>query len=74
MTLQVRNGKMSMTDGPFMETKEVLGGFIWSKRETDETDRTPVASQHWRPRRFSPMRGYERSAPAGVRRTSDAAL
>jgi hypothetical protein len=26
--VRVRNGKMSATDGPFMETKEVLGGFI----------------------------------------------
>ena len=28
MTVRVRNGKMSTTDGPFMETKEALGGFI----------------------------------------------
>jgi hypothetical protein len=28
MTLQVRNGKMSATDGPFLETKEHLGGFV----------------------------------------------
>jgi hypothetical protein len=28
ITIQVRDGKMSATDGPFMETKEVLGGFI----------------------------------------------
>lgn len=28
VTLQVRDGKMSSTDGPFMETREVLGGFI----------------------------------------------
>ena len=27
MTVQVRDGKMSATDGPFMETKEILGGF-----------------------------------------------
>ena len=27
-TVRVRDGKMSATDGPFMETKEVLGGFI----------------------------------------------
>lgn len=27
-TVRVRNGKMSITDGPFAETKEVLGGFI----------------------------------------------
>lgn len=28
VTVQVRDGKMSSTDGPFMETKEVLGGFL----------------------------------------------
>ncbi|RST55281.1 YciI family protein [Variovorax sp. MHTC-1] len=26
--VQVRNGKLSQTDGPFAETKEQLGGFI----------------------------------------------
>jgi len=26
-TIQVRNGKLSITDGPFAETKEQLGGF-----------------------------------------------
>lgn len=26
-TIRVRNGKMSITDGPFAETKEQLGGF-----------------------------------------------
>ncbi len=28
MTVQMRDGKMSAVDGPFMETKEVLGGFL----------------------------------------------
>ncbi|WP_265517476.1 YciI family protein [Nitratireductor luteus] len=28
MTAQVRDGKMSAVDGPFMETKEMLGGII----------------------------------------------
>ena len=28
VTVRVRDGKMSTTDGPFMETKEVLGGFM----------------------------------------------
>jgi hypothetical protein len=27
-TVRVRNGKLSVTDGPFAETKEQLGGFI----------------------------------------------
>jgi hypothetical protein len=28
VTVRVREGRMSMTDGPFAETKEHLGGFI----------------------------------------------
>ena len=28
MTVRVRNGKVSATDGPFAETKEVLGGLV----------------------------------------------
>ncbi|WP_413709123.1 YciI family protein [Rhizobium sp. Rhizsp82] len=28
VTVKVRNGEMAMTDGPFAETKEQLGGFI----------------------------------------------
>ena len=28
MTVRVRDGRMSATDGPFIETKEALGGFI----------------------------------------------
>ena len=28
VTIRVRNGKMSSTDGPFAETKEYLGGFF----------------------------------------------
>jgi hypothetical protein len=27
-TIRVRRGKASVTDGPFAETKEVVGGFI----------------------------------------------
>ena len=28
VTVRVRSGEMSVTDGPFVETKEALGGFI----------------------------------------------
>ncbi len=28
MTVQMRDGKMSATDGPFMETREMLGGIV----------------------------------------------
>lgn len=30
-TVRVRNGKLSASDGPFAETKEILGGFILIK-------------------------------------------
>ncbi len=33
-TLQIRSGKLSVTDGPFAETKEQLGGFFLSKPGT----------------------------------------
>lgn len=36
-TVRVRNNKTDMTDGPFAETKEVLGGFyILECRDLDE--------------------------------------
>jgi len=45
MTVQVRNGKMSTVDGPFMETREVLGGMILIEaRDLNEAVR--VASGH----------------------------
>jgi hypothetical protein len=37
MTVRSRNGSLSMTDGPFAETKEQLGGFtIFSARDLNE--------------------------------------
>jgi hypothetical protein len=36
-TVRVRDGKRSVTDGPFTETKEVIGGFfIFNARDMDE--------------------------------------
>ena len=36
-TIRVRNGKVSITDGPFAETKELLGGFVLIEaRDMDE--------------------------------------
>lgn len=32
-TVRVRDGRMSTTDGPFAETKEILGGFILVEAE-----------------------------------------
>jgi hypothetical protein len=36
VTIRVRGGNMSSTDGPFMETKEVLGGFYVIEAEDIE--------------------------------------
>jgi hypothetical protein len=36
-TVRVRNGKLSTTDGPFAETKEILGGFtLIDAKDLDE--------------------------------------
>ena len=44
-TVRPRNGKPSVTDGPFMETKEQVGGFfIIEARDLNEAIR--VASKH----------------------------
>ena len=43
-TVRVRNGKVSMTDGPFAETKETLGGFFLINAR-DLNDALQVASK-----------------------------
>src|SRR6266480_3428687 len=50
-TLRKRNGQLSMTDGPFAETKEQLGGFtLFSARDLNEAiqlaSRLPVVRLH----------------------------
>ena len=49
VTIRVRNGQMSKTDGPFAETKEFLGGFyLIEARDIDEAialaEKDPMAS------------------------------
>jgi len=43
-TVRVRNGKVSITDGPFAETKELLAGFYLIDA-TDLNDAIQIASQ-----------------------------
>ncbi len=43
-TVRVRNGKLSITDGPFDETKEQLGGFILIEAR-DLNDAIRIASR-----------------------------
>jgi len=45
MTVQVREGKMSATDGPFIETKEMLGGIVLIEA-SDLNEAARVASGH----------------------------
>lgn len=45
MTVQVRDGKMSAVDGPFMETKEMLGGIVVIEAH-DLNEAVRVASGH----------------------------
>jgi hypothetical protein len=42
-TLRVRDGKTSTTDGPFAETREVLGGFIFIEAK-DKNEALQIAS------------------------------
>lgn len=44
ITVRMRNGKISTTDGPFAETKEQLGGFILIEAR-DLNDAIQVASK-----------------------------
>ena len=44
MTIQVRDGKMSATDGPYLETKEMLAGFlVIEARDLNEAVRVGAA-------------------------------
>ena len=66
-TVRVRQGKLSMTDGPFAETKEQLGGYyVIEARDLDEAgwrrDPRGVDGE----RRGAPDRGGRRDA-AGAR-------
>ena len=45
VTLRPRNGKPSMTDGPFTETKELVGGFFMIEA-LDLNEAIRVASKH----------------------------
>jgi hypothetical protein len=44
VTLKVRNGQLSMTDGPFAETKEQLGGYFLIEAR-DMNDAIQIASK-----------------------------
>lgn len=62
-TVRVRNGKISTTDGPFMETKEQLGGYYLIEAK-DLNDAIKVAaripSAKWGAIEVRPVHEYER--------------
>jgi len=45
VTLRYRNGKVSKTDGPFAETKEILGGILFLEAE-DLDHAVRIMSKH----------------------------
>jgi hypothetical protein len=68
-TLRVRNGKLFTTDGPFAETKEQLGGFVFIDAR-DLNDAIQVASKIPPARLGSievrPIMELEQSSPRGA--------
>ncbi len=44
-TVRVRHGRVSVTDGPFAETKEQLGGFFMI--EVSDLDEAVRVASHW---------------------------
>ncbi|MFI7676271.1 YciI family protein [Actinophytocola sp. NPDC049390] len=46
-TLRVRDGEVLMTDGPFAETKEQMGGFAMIEAPSAEEARSIAASHPW---------------------------
>jgi hypothetical protein len=75
-TIRVEGGKRQVTDGPFMETKEQLGGFIFLEvRDLDEaiawSERTPW-NQDGCYTEIRPIMDYEawEAEAAGAERTA----
>ena len=50
MSVRVRNGTLSITDGPFAETKETLGGFFMI--EAKDLNEALVVASKWPSARF----------------------
>jgi hypothetical protein len=50
MTIRVRNGTLSVTDGPFSETKETLGGFFLI--EARDLNEALIVASRWPSARF----------------------
>ena len=69
VSVRVRNGEMSATDGPFAETKEQLGGFILIEaRDLNEAMRLAGDDSH------RPVSAPSRCARSGARARGPSAI
>ncbi|HEY7160542.1 MAG TPA: YciI family protein, partial [Acidobacteriota bacterium] len=70
-TLKTRNGKVSITDGPFAETKEQLGGLMILEAK-DLNESVQLISKHPGLRKGTfEIRGIENILPGDLPRISD---
>jgi hypothetical protein len=63
-TVRVRNGKISATDGPFVETKEQLGGYyLIEAKDWDDAIKIAgrIPSAKWGAVEVRPIHEYERA-------------
>lgn len=64
-TIRMRDGRLSMTDGPFVETKEQLGGFfLIEARDLNEAIRVAsgIPAVRWDTIEIRPMRDLPESS------------
>lgn len=69
MTVRVRNGKVSVTDGPFAETKEQVGGyFLIEARDVNEAIQvaSKVPSVRFGTMEVRPIRDFPGNSRAAV--------
>jgi hypothetical protein len=69
-TIRIRNGKVSMTDGPFAETKEQLGGFyLIDAKDLDDAIRVAarVPAARWGSVEVRPVMEFNQPQPGGER-------
>src|SRR5678816_164504 len=68
MTVQVRNGKLSVTDGPFAETKEQVGGyFLIEARDVNEAIQVAsLTSVRFGTMEMRPVRDFQGSSCPAV--------
>jgi hypothetical protein len=69
-TVRIRNGKVSMTDGPFAETKEQLGGFyLIDAKDLDDAIRVAarIPAARWGSVEVRPIMEFDQPQLGGKR-------